>query len=63
MDFGLLIRALEKHARMAQAAVDFAREKKRGQLFNEAMFVLEEALRALDHVRQEQADHRAKKVN
>jgi len=60
MDYGLLIRALEKHARMAQAAVDFAREKQRGQLFAEAMYVLEEALQALDHVRQEQAEKRVK---
>ena len=54
MDYGLLIRALEKHARMAQAAVDFAREKGRGQLFAEAMYVLDEAQRALEHIKQEQ---------
>ena len=47
-----MISALEKHARMAQAAVDFAREKGRGQLFTQAMVVLTEATRALDHVRQ-----------
>jgi hypothetical protein len=54
MNYGLVIRALEKHVRMAQAAVNFAREKRRGQLFAEAMYVLDEAQRALDHVKEEQ---------
>jgi hypothetical protein len=55
MNFALVISALEKHARMAQAAVDFAREQRRGKLFTESMVVLDEAQRALDHTRREQA--------
>ena len=58
MDYGLLIRALEKHCRMAQAAVNFAREKQRGQLFAESMYVLDEAQRALEHIKEEQANER-----
>lgn len=50
MDFALILRALEKHERMAQAAVNFARENKKGQLFIDAMSVLDEAIRARDHV-------------
>ena len=53
MNYPLVLSALEKHARMAQAAVDFAREKGRGQLFTQAMVVLTEATRALDHVKKE----------
>jgi len=59
MNYGLLIRALEKHARMAQAAVNFAREKQKGKMFAEAMYVLDEAQRALDHIKEEQAHERA----
>lgn len=50
MDFALILRALEKHERMAQAAVDFAREHRKGTLFTDAFSVLEEAIRARRHV-------------
>lgn len=58
MDWGLLIRALEKHCRMAQAAVNFARQHQRGQMFAESMYVLDEAQRALEHVKEKQANAR-----
>ena len=61
MDYGLLIRALEKHVRMAQAAVDFARDKRRGKLFSDSMYVLDEAQRALEHIKQEQVHARVQK--
>jgi hypothetical protein len=54
MDYGLLIRALEKHVKISQAAVTFAREHKRGRLFAESMYVLDEAQRALQHIKDEQ---------
>jgi len=54
MNYALVLSALEKHARMAQAAVNFAREKGRGKLFSEAMMVLTEAELALLHVQKEQ---------
>jgi hypothetical protein len=53
MDFGLIIRALEKHARMAQQAADFARQQQRGELYAQAMLVLVEAERALTHAKQQ----------
>jgi len=49
----LVISALEKHVRMCQSAVDFARQQQRGKLFTEAMYILDEAQRALTHVRQQ----------
>ena len=49
MDFALLLSALQKHERMAQAAVDFAREHQRGELFMQAFSVLDEAIRARQH--------------
>ena len=55
MNYALVLSALEKHARMAQAAVTFARDKGRGTLFTQAMQVLTEAETALAHVRREQA--------
>jgi hypothetical protein len=57
MDYGLLLRALEKHCKISQAAVDFARQHKRGQLFAESLYVLDEAQRALAHVKEEQCLH------
>ena len=60
MDYGLLIRALEKHCKISQKAVDFARAQKRGQLFAEAMYVLDEAQRALEHIKEEQDANRAR---
>lgn len=54
MDYPLIIAALEKHVRMAQAAVDFGREQQKGAFFLDALKVLEEATRALEHVRREQ---------
>lgn len=63
MDYGLIIRALEKHCRMAQAAVDFARAQKRGKLFAESMYVLEEAQRAIEHIKEEQAFNRKIVIN
>lgn len=59
MDYSLILRALEKHVRMAQAAVDFARQNRKGQMFSDSMYVLDEAQRALDHVKEEQ---RVKKI-
>lgn len=50
MDFDLILSALGKHERMAQAAVNFARANKKGQLFIDAMSVLDEAIRAKAHV-------------
>jgi hypothetical protein len=50
MDFALILSALSKHERMAQAAVDFAREHGKGELFVDAFSVLEEAIRAKRHV-------------
>jgi len=50
MDFALILSALEKHERMAQAAVNFARENGKGALFVDAMSVLDEAIRAKRHV-------------
>lgn len=50
MDFPLILSALEKHERMAQAAVNFAREHGKGELFVDAMSVLDEAIRAKEHV-------------
>lgn len=50
MDFALILSALEKHERMAQQAVNFAREHKKGELFVDAMSVLDEAIRAREHV-------------
>lgn len=50
MDFALILSALEKHERMAQAAVNFARENGKGKLFLDAMSVLDEAIRARKHL-------------
>lgn len=50
MDFELILSALEKHERMAQQAVNFAREHRKGDLFIDAMSVLDEAVRAKRHV-------------
>jgi len=50
MDFALILSALQKHERMAQAAVNFAREHGKGALFMDAMNVLDEAIRARKHV-------------
>lgn len=50
MDFALILSALKKHERMAQAAVDFARNNRKGELFVDAFSVLEEAIRARHHV-------------
>jgi hypothetical protein len=50
MDFALILSALRKHERMAQAAVDFARNHQKGELFVDAFSVLEEAIRARHHV-------------
>lgn len=49
MDFALLLSALQKHERMAQAAVNFAREHQKGEMFVQAMSVLDEAIRARQH--------------
>lgn len=50
MDYALILSALEKHERMAQNAVNFAREHGKGSLFVDAMSVLDEAVRARKHV-------------
>lgn len=63
MDWGLLIRALEKHCRMAQAAVSFAREQGRGQLYAQAIVVLDEAQRALEHLKDEQWLHQNRSIS
>ena len=53
MNWTLVVSALEKHCRMAQAAVSFARQQRRGQLYVEAMQVLAEANGALASVQLE----------
>jgi hypothetical protein len=61
MDFALILSALSKHERMAQAAVNFARENGKGVLFVDAMSVLDEAIRAKRHV-EKMRDLRRSKV-
>ena len=46
LDHGLILRVLERHVRMAQQAMDFAREHRRGDLFSQSSELLEEAIRA-----------------
>jgi hypothetical protein len=42
MDYALILRALEKHCRMAQQAVTFAREYQKGGLYADALSTLED---------------------
>lgn len=51
LDSGLLLRALEKHARMAQQAVNFARENRKGAMFRDGVVILDEAQKAIDHLK------------
>jgi hypothetical protein len=63
MNYALILSALEKHVRMAQAAVDFARANNRGELFGEAMLVLVEAERAKSHVEKERDNAAARRLS
>jgi hypothetical protein len=53
VDYALVIRALERHCRMTQQAVNFAREQHKGSLYAYSLSTLQEAQRALDHVKRE----------
>ncbi len=46
LDHGLILRALERHVRMAQQAMDFALQHRKGDLYSQASEVLAEAVRA-----------------
>jgi len=50
MDYALVLRALGRHVGITERSVQFFREKRMGRQFDDAVTLLEEAIRARDEV-------------